>query len=184
MPGRPNTERKREPHEAPKATKMSRMGTVIRCNKCKGVGHNRLSCDRRNGIVVGSGATSSAYGAPKPLSVAAPQPRSSTAPKPPCTASFQPRSGTQQSSNNTKRNLPISIASQDSGIINTVKKVMYHFRFLFEIKSVCLPFFFGCLAGKNSWSCTDQGQGKGEYYFIRDCYYRHACTHSKFHCNL
>jgi hypothetical protein len=65
-----------------------------------------------------------------------------------------------------------------------VKKVMYHFRFLFEIKSVCLPFFFGCLAGKNSWSCTDQGQGKGEYYFIRDCYYRHACTHSKFHCNL
>ena len=31
MPGRPNTERRREPHEQPKATKMSRVGTVIRC---------------------------------------------------------------------------------------------------------------------------------------------------------
>ncbi|KAJ1291413.1 hypothetical protein BS78_02G313400 [Paspalum vaginatum] len=48
MPGRPKTERKREPHEKPKTTKMCRLGTVIRCRKCKGVGHNIASCDKRN----------------------------------------------------------------------------------------------------------------------------------------
>jgi hypothetical protein len=49
MPGRPRKERKRDPTEKPKGTKMSKKGTVIRCRKCKQVGHNRSTCDRRNG---------------------------------------------------------------------------------------------------------------------------------------
>jgi len=49
MPGRPAKERKREPHEKPKsATRLSKKGSVIRCKKCKQVGHNRSTCDRRN----------------------------------------------------------------------------------------------------------------------------------------
>ncbi|EAY80539.1 hypothetical protein OsI_35719 [Oryza sativa Indica Group] len=35
MPGRPRTERRREPTEAPKATRMLKMGTKIRCRQCK-----------------------------------------------------------------------------------------------------------------------------------------------------
>jgi hypothetical protein len=49
MPGRPKKERKREPHEKPKPAKISRVGTVIRCRKCKQIGHNRSTCDKRNG---------------------------------------------------------------------------------------------------------------------------------------
>lgn len=49
MPGRPKKERKRESHEKPKAAKISRVGTVIRCRKCKGIGHNKSTCDKRNG---------------------------------------------------------------------------------------------------------------------------------------
>jgi hypothetical protein len=49
MPGRPRKERKREPTEKPKGTKMSKKGTIIICKKCKQVGHNRSTCDRRNG---------------------------------------------------------------------------------------------------------------------------------------
>ncbi|XP_004953070.1 uncharacterized protein LOC101779108 [Setaria italica] len=47
MPGRPKTER-RDPTEAPKGTKLSRVGTVIRCTKCKQTGHNRSTCEKRN----------------------------------------------------------------------------------------------------------------------------------------
>ncbi|WVZ87075.1 LOW QUALITY PROTEIN: hypothetical protein U9M48_033767 [Paspalum notatum var. saurae] len=47
MPGRPKTERRRESQEKPKAKKMSRMGIRIRCTTCKGIGHNRASCDKR-----------------------------------------------------------------------------------------------------------------------------------------
>ncbi|WVZ55133.1 hypothetical protein U9M48_005836 [Paspalum notatum var. saurae] len=50
MPGRPKTERMREPHEKPKSKKMSRMRTVIRCSKCKGVGHNRASCGKNQSV--------------------------------------------------------------------------------------------------------------------------------------
>lgn len=50
MPGRPKKERKREPNEKPKAKRVSRVGTVIRCRKCKQVGHNRSTCEKRNGI--------------------------------------------------------------------------------------------------------------------------------------
>ncbi|CAO2166141.1 unnamed protein product, partial [Urochloa humidicola] len=49
MPGRPKKERRREPNEKPKAAKVSRVGTVIRCRKCKQIGHNRSTCERRNG---------------------------------------------------------------------------------------------------------------------------------------
>ncbi|CAN6347701.1 unnamed protein product, partial [Urochloa humidicola] len=35
--------------EKPKAAKVSRVGTVIRCRKCKQIGHNRSTCERRNG---------------------------------------------------------------------------------------------------------------------------------------
>ncbi|WVZ99349.1 LOW QUALITY PROTEIN: hypothetical protein U9M48_044670 [Paspalum notatum var. saurae] len=48
MPGRPKKERKREPTEKPKGTKVSRVGTVLRCRKCKQIGHNRSTCDKRN----------------------------------------------------------------------------------------------------------------------------------------
>uniref|UniRef100_A0A8R7Q3N5 SWIM-type domain-containing protein n=1 Tax=Triticum urartu TaxID=4572 RepID=A0A8R7Q3N5_TRIUA len=44
MPGRPRKERKREGTEKPKATKVSRVGTLIRCRKCKCTGHNKTTC--------------------------------------------------------------------------------------------------------------------------------------------
>lgn len=47
MPGRPKKER-RQPHEKPKGKKLSKVGTIIKCSKCKQTGHNRSSCDRRN----------------------------------------------------------------------------------------------------------------------------------------
>jgi hypothetical protein len=49
MPWRPRKERKREATEKPQGTNMSKRGTIIRCRKCKQVGHNRFTCDRRNG---------------------------------------------------------------------------------------------------------------------------------------
>jgi len=58
MPGRLKTQRTREPHEKPKATKMSRVGTVIRCAKCKCTGHNRSSCDKRSATAPSGGAAS------------------------------------------------------------------------------------------------------------------------------
>ncbi|XP_072147178.1 uncharacterized protein [Setaria viridis] len=44
MPG--EKERKRESNEKPKVGKISRVGTVIRCRKCKQIGHNRSICDK------------------------------------------------------------------------------------------------------------------------------------------
>lgn len=49
MPGRPRKERRREPNEKPKSTRVSRVGTIIRCRLCKGIGHNRGSCMKRRG---------------------------------------------------------------------------------------------------------------------------------------
>ncbi|CAN6334603.1 unnamed protein product [Urochloa humidicola] len=46
MPGRPKKERRREATEAPKGSRMSKVGTVIRCTKCKQTGHNRSTCER------------------------------------------------------------------------------------------------------------------------------------------
>jgi len=48
MPGRPKKERRRESTEKPKPSKLSRVGTTIRCRICKGIGHNRSSCAKRN----------------------------------------------------------------------------------------------------------------------------------------
>jgi alpha-galactosidase len=112
MPGRPKTERKREPHEAPKATKMSRVGTIIRCHKCKQVGHNRSSCEKRSASAAASGAAPSTHApsAPAPINP----------------------SSTQQSSNSNKRNLSLASSSQKSiETKSTTKKVDCNFRILF-----------------------------------------------------
>jgi hypothetical protein len=60
MPGRPKKERKRESTEKPKPNRISRVGTVIRCTRCKGVGHNRTSCAKRNGMSTPAGPSKSA----------------------------------------------------------------------------------------------------------------------------
>lgn len=49
MPGRPKKDRKREQDEKPKGIRLSKIGTIIRCRLCKGIGHNRSSCERRHG---------------------------------------------------------------------------------------------------------------------------------------
>ena len=56
MPGRPKKERKREVGEKKKPAKgkMSKKGTIIRCRKCKGIGHNRSTCEKRTGSTSGS----------------------------------------------------------------------------------------------------------------------------------
>jgi hypothetical protein len=54
MPGRPRTETRREANEPAKPTKASRMGTVMRCKKCKQVGHNKTSCNRHHAVARGS----------------------------------------------------------------------------------------------------------------------------------
>uniref|UniRef100_A0A0D9YAQ6 CCHC-type domain-containing protein n=1 Tax=Oryza glumipatula TaxID=40148 RepID=A0A0D9YAQ6_9ORYZ len=50
MPGRPRTESRREMHEPPKPTKLSKFGTVIRCTRCKRIGHNKSSCAKHNSV--------------------------------------------------------------------------------------------------------------------------------------
>lgn len=60
MPGRPKKERRREPHEKPKATRVSKVGTIIRCRRCKGIGHNKTTCAKRNaGIAQASSSAQS-----------------------------------------------------------------------------------------------------------------------------
>lgn len=44
MPGRPKTERTREVGEAPKGTKLSRMGIKMSCRLCDKPGHNSRKC--------------------------------------------------------------------------------------------------------------------------------------------
>lgn len=58
MPGRPKKERRREPTEQPKGVRMSKVGTVIRCGKCKGIGHNRSTCERLQGSSPAASASS------------------------------------------------------------------------------------------------------------------------------
>lgn len=43
MPARPRKQR-REPGEKPKATKMSRVGTIIKCGLCNKTKHNSRNC--------------------------------------------------------------------------------------------------------------------------------------------
>lgn len=40
--------RTKEPEEKPGSSRVSRAGTTIRCGKCKQLGHNKTSCERRN----------------------------------------------------------------------------------------------------------------------------------------
>ena len=87
------------------------MGTVIRCNKCKGTGHNRASCDRKNGN------TSSVRGS---QGTSASAPAIATAP----TVDPRTASGTQQGSISSKRKLSLEIGSQDSiGPSSSMSKV-------------------------------------------------------------
>ena len=57
MPGRPKKERRRESTEKSKPNRMCRIETIIRCRICKGIGHNKTSCNKMNGS---SSATASA----------------------------------------------------------------------------------------------------------------------------
>ncbi|KAB8103767.1 hypothetical protein EE612_036365 [Oryza sativa] len=45
MPG----ETRRESNEPLKATKLSRIGSIIRCSKCKQIGHNKSTCNKHHG---------------------------------------------------------------------------------------------------------------------------------------
>uniref|UniRef100_A0A0A9AVD5 SWIM-type domain-containing protein n=1 Tax=Arundo donax TaxID=35708 RepID=A0A0A9AVD5_ARUDO len=44
MPGRPRKERRRDPSEPKKATKLSRIGTKMTCRLCKSITHNARKC--------------------------------------------------------------------------------------------------------------------------------------------
>jgi alpha-galactosidase len=104
MPGRPKTERRREVHEPKNPTKMSKIGTVITCSKCKGTGHNRSTCEKRNQQGSFAPTTSQSVGA-KPNMVAV-------------------LSSTQQSETSTKRKATTSLhISEISGSLG--KKVMH-----------------------------------------------------------
>lgn len=48
MPARPRKERRREHGEAKKTTKVSKIGTKIKCTKCQKEGHNTRTCERRS----------------------------------------------------------------------------------------------------------------------------------------
>uniref|UniRef100_A0ACD5ZYJ0 Uncharacterized protein n=1 Tax=Avena sativa TaxID=4498 RepID=A0ACD5ZYJ0_AVESA len=49
MPGRPKKERKREFHEKPKATRVTKVGTISKCSVCKCSGHNKTTCKEPGG---------------------------------------------------------------------------------------------------------------------------------------
>ena len=100
------------------------MGTVIRCNKCKGTGHNRASCDRKNGkttSVRGSQGTSASVPIDPPMAPTATEASAlATAP----TVDSRTASGTQQGSISSKRKLSLEIGSQDSiGPSSSMSKV-------------------------------------------------------------
>uniref|UniRef100_A0A0A8XRJ7 Uncharacterized protein n=1 Tax=Arundo donax TaxID=35708 RepID=A0A0A8XRJ7_ARUDO len=44
MPGRPKTQRTREPTEKPKGTKMTKVGIKMKCRLCKHTDHNIRRC--------------------------------------------------------------------------------------------------------------------------------------------
>ena len=121
MPGSPKTQRTRETHEKPKATKVSRVGSVMRCGKCKCTGHNSASCDKRSGKNQSAGAASDNFSsgnfgaAPSP----APAPTSSVP-----AAAPSPTPSTHKASISTKRKISVTIGSQDStGTTGSMSKV-------------------------------------------------------------
>ena len=108
MPGRHKTQRTREPHDKPKATNMmSRVGTVIRCAKCKGTGHNRSSFDKRSATAPSGGAASGS----------STRSMSGTTPSAPPGAHSVPghaNAASNQVPTSSKRKLSQTIGSQDS----------------------------------------------------------------------
>ena len=110
LPGRPKKERKRESTEKPKPYRISKVGTVIRCMSCKGVGHNRKSCAKRNGMSTSAGPSKSA-----PV-------RISTPVGPSKSATVKMSSGQQSCSsarvvdNSRKRSLHLSTSTETSQV--------------------------------------------------------------------
>lgn len=51
MPGRPQTERRREEQEKPKGDKLSRKGCIIKCSACGGLNHNKRKCTSNPDVV-------------------------------------------------------------------------------------------------------------------------------------
>ena len=115
MPGRHKTQRTREPHEKPKSTKMSRVGTVIRCAKCKGIGHNRSSCDKRSATALSgvdaSGSATRGRSGTAPSAPPASVPRATT---PGAQSATGHASGSNQGPTTSKRKQSLTIESQDS----------------------------------------------------------------------
>ena len=135
MPGSPKTQRTRETHEKPKATKVSRVGSVMRCGKCKCTGHNSASCDKRSGKNQSAGAASDNFSsgnfgaAPSP----APAPTSSVP-----AAAPSPTPSTHEASISTKRKLSVTIGSQDSTrTTGSMSKVPCQTSFIYNLIVKC-----------------------------------------------
>ena len=116
MPGRHKTQRTREPHDKPKATNMmSRVGTVIRCAKCKGTGHNRSSFDKRSATALSgvdaSGSATRGRSGTAPSAPPASVPRATT---PGAQSATGHASGSNQGPTTSKRKQSLTIGSQDS----------------------------------------------------------------------
>ncbi len=68
-PGRKKKNRTREEQEKPKSTRVSKVGTVIRCGFCKKPGHNKTSCLKRHGIASNSAPAAPSGSANPPVMV-------------------------------------------------------------------------------------------------------------------
>ncbi|XP_075080265.1 uncharacterized protein LOC142165791 [Nicotiana tabacum] len=60
MPGRPKKIRRKEAIETKKCGKLPKTGLVMRCNICKGVGHNRRGCHKSATAAASSGSGTTA----------------------------------------------------------------------------------------------------------------------------
>jgi len=127
MPGRPKKERTREPTEKPKATKMSRVGTVIRCGKCKGTGHNASTCGRRTDSAQSGGAQSAQSGPAHSNQPAVPRASQNT------NVSVRVPS-TQQDSNARKRKSYTALThrSKSSDGTTTIRQQVIHLLVMFD----------------------------------------------------
>uniref|UniRef100_A0ACD5VJ30 Uncharacterized protein n=1 Tax=Avena sativa TaxID=4498 RepID=A0ACD5VJ30_AVESA len=117
MPCRKKKSRTREPEEKPGSTRVSRTGTTIRCGKCKQLGHNKTSCERRNGGVDPSNKMPS-----QQSHTTAPSAQSRAAPSMPSqrsrTSSTKRKASTQSGPSNSKRSSVKGNDNRTSG--NTV----------------------------------------------------------------
>ncbi|CAL5093535.1 unnamed protein product [Urochloa decumbens] len=111
MPGRPKTLRRREATEPRKPTKMSNVGTVIRCTKCRGTGHNISTCVKRNMQGTSAPGSSRSVGTPNVVTVVSNTQQILTSTKRKATTSLQisEMSGTSnKKANNKKQNITTS----------------------------------------------------------------------------